>query len=104
MKHGADGVTVVSILGEDYSIKAPAGQEQALLDAAAMLKAALADTKEKIPDADRRPSVGVGGHEPVFATDGNAEAAPGRTRPLSRAGQRHGRCDFQDYPASLKIM
>jgi cell division protein ZapA (FtsZ GTPase activity inhibitor) len=49
MKEGADGVTVVSILGEDYSIKAPAGQEQALLDAAAMLKAALADTKRKFP-------------------------------------------------------
>lgn len=48
MKHG-DGVTVVSILGEDYSIKAPAGQEQALLDAASMLKAALADTKRKYP-------------------------------------------------------
>ncbi|WP_210642526.1 cell division protein ZapA [Pseudomonas sp. Tri1] len=49
MKHGADGVTVISILGEDYSIKAPAGQEQALLDAASMLKAALADTKRKYP-------------------------------------------------------
>lgn len=49
MKHGADGVTVISILGEDYSIKAPAGQEQTLLDAAAMLKAALADTKRKYP-------------------------------------------------------
>lgn len=49
MRSGADGVTVISILGEDYSIKAPAGQEQALLDAAAMLKAALADTKRKYP-------------------------------------------------------
>ncbi|MBC3376121.1 cell division protein ZapA [Pseudomonas sp. SWRI92] len=49
MKHGVDGVTVVSILGEDYSIKAPAGQEQALLDAASMLKSALADTKRKYP-------------------------------------------------------
>ncbi|AUM67939.1 cell division protein ZapA [Pseudomonas fluorescens] len=49
MRHGADGVTVISILGEDYSIKAPAGQEQTLLDAAAMLKAALADTKRKYP-------------------------------------------------------
>lgn len=49
MKHGADGVTVISILGEDYSIKAPTGQEQALLDAASMLKAALADTKKKYP-------------------------------------------------------
>ncbi|PMZ30971.1 cell division protein ZapA, partial [Pseudomonas sp. GW247-3R2A] len=37
MNHGAAGVKVVSILGEDYSIKAPAGEEQTLLDAAMML-------------------------------------------------------------------
>ena len=49
MKIGADGIKVVSILGEDYSIKAPAGEEQTLLDAALMLKAALADTKKKYP-------------------------------------------------------
>ena len=49
MNHGAAGVKVVSILGEDYSIKAPAGEEQTLLDAALMLKAALADTKKKYP-------------------------------------------------------
>ena len=49
MNHGADGVKVVSILGEDYSIKAPAGEEQTLLDAAMMLKAALAETKRKYP-------------------------------------------------------
>ena len=49
MNHGAAGVKVVSILGEDYSIKAPAGEEQTLLDAAMMLKAALADTKRKYP-------------------------------------------------------
>ena len=49
MRHGAEGVKVVSILGEDYSIKAPAGEEQTLLDAALMLKAALADTKKKYP-------------------------------------------------------
>ena len=49
MKNGADGIKVVSILGEDYSIKAPAGEEQTLLDAALMLKAALADTKKKYP-------------------------------------------------------
>ncbi|WP_025130342.1 cell division protein ZapA [Pseudomonas sp. PH1b] len=49
MKHHIDGVKVVSILGEDYSIKAPAGQEQTLMDAALMLKAALADTKKKYP-------------------------------------------------------
>ncbi|WP_237884253.1 cell division protein ZapA [Pseudomonas sp. PGPR40] len=49
MSHGAAGVKVVSILGEDYSIKAPAGEEQTLLDAALMLKAALAETKKKYP-------------------------------------------------------
>ena len=49
MNHGVAGVKVVSILGEDYSIKAPAGEEQTLLDAALMLKAALADTKKKYP-------------------------------------------------------
>ena len=49
MSVGAAGVKVVSILGEDYSIKAPAGEEQTLLDAAMMLKAALADTKRKYP-------------------------------------------------------
>ncbi|AZC28498.1 cell division protein ZapA [Pseudomonas chlororaphis] len=49
MRQGADGVKVVSILGEDYSIKAPAGEEQTLLDAALMLKAALAETKKKYP-------------------------------------------------------
>ena len=49
MRHHIDGVKVVSILGEDYSIKAPAGEEQTLMDAALMLKAALADTKKKYP-------------------------------------------------------
>lgn len=49
MRHGADGIKVVSILGEDYSIKAPAGEEQTLLDAALMLKAVLAETKKKYP-------------------------------------------------------
>ncbi|WP_285419756.1 cell division protein ZapA [Pseudomonas sp. efr-133-TYG-5] len=49
MNHGTAGVKVISILGEDYSIKAPAGEEQTLLDAALMLKAALADTKRKYP-------------------------------------------------------
>lgn len=49
MNHGTAGVKVISIMGEDYSIKAPAGEEQTLLDAALMLKAALADTKKKYP-------------------------------------------------------
>jgi cell division protein ZapA len=45
----SDGVKVVSILGNDYSIKAPPGEEQTLLDATAMLKSALANTKSKYP-------------------------------------------------------
>ncbi len=49
MSTRADGVTVVSILGNDYSIKAPAGEEQTLLQATAMLRASLADTKRKYP-------------------------------------------------------
>ncbi|MEZ1317215.1 cell division protein ZapA [Pseudomonas fluorescens] len=49
MSVGIAGVKVVSILGEDYSIKAPAGEEQTLLDAVTMLKAALAETKRKYP-------------------------------------------------------
>ncbi|WP_336355886.1 cell division protein ZapA [Pseudomonas granadensis] len=49
MNHGTAGVKVISILGEDYSIKAPAGEEQTLLDAAMMLKAALEHTKRKYP-------------------------------------------------------
>ncbi|WP_297838680.1 cell division protein ZapA [Pseudomonas sp.] len=44
-----DGIKVVSILGNDYSIKAPVGEERTLLDAAVMLKSALADTKRKYP-------------------------------------------------------
>ena len=49
MSRDRDGVKVVSILGNDYSIKAPAGEEQTLLDATAMLKSALSDTKRKYP-------------------------------------------------------
>ena len=42
-------IKVVEILGNDYSIKAPPGEEQALYDAAMMLKSTLADTKRKYP-------------------------------------------------------
>ncbi|KFE55845.1 cell division protein ZapA [Pseudomonas syringae] len=49
MSTNGDGVTVVSILGNDYSIKAPAGEEQSLLQATAMLRASLAETKRKYP-------------------------------------------------------
>lgn len=40
---------VVSILGNDYTIKAPEGQEQALAQAVQMLKSALAETKRSYP-------------------------------------------------------
>ncbi|MEB0042504.1 MULTISPECIES: cell division protein ZapA [unclassified Pseudomonas] len=49
MSTDRDGIKVVSILGNDYSIKAPIGEEQTLLEAAVMLKQALADTKRKYP-------------------------------------------------------
>lgn len=43
-----EGIKVVSILGEDYSIKAPDG-DQTLMHAVTMLKASLATTKKKYP-------------------------------------------------------
>ena len=44
-----DGVNVVSILGNDYTIKAPEGEQKTLMAATVMLKAALAETKRKYP-------------------------------------------------------
>ena len=44
-----EGIKVVSILGEDYSIKAPAGEDATLVSAVTMLKASLATTKKKYP-------------------------------------------------------
>ena len=44
-----EGIKVVSILGEDYSIKAPQGEDQTLMHAVTMLKASLATTKKKYP-------------------------------------------------------
>ncbi|MEG1040664.1 MAG: cell division protein ZapA [Pseudomonas sp.] len=49
MRTSAQPINVVSILGNDYSIKAPEGQEQALAQAVQMLNASLADTKRKYP-------------------------------------------------------
>lgn len=49
MNYDRNGVTVLSILGNEYSVKAPDGEDQTLLQAAAMLKASLADTKRKYP-------------------------------------------------------
>ncbi|MFJ3487035.1 cell division protein ZapA [Pseudomonas sp. NPDC090202] len=44
-----DTTKVISILGNDYTIKAPPGQEQTLMDAVVMLKAALSETKRSYP-------------------------------------------------------
>ncbi len=49
MSDAAETVKVISILGNDYSIKAPAAAAQAIVDAAELLKATLADTKRKYP-------------------------------------------------------
>ncbi len=44
-----DGVQVLSILGRDYSIRVPAGEERALADAAALLQAEVDANKRKFP-------------------------------------------------------
>jgi len=44
-----DATKVISILGNDYTIKAPAGQEQTLMDAVVLLKSALSETKRNYP-------------------------------------------------------
>ena len=44
-----EGIKVVSILGEDYSIKAPPGEDKTLMHAVTMLKASLATTNKKYP-------------------------------------------------------
>ncbi|MFO2463196.1 cell division protein ZapA [Pseudomonas sp. 15FMM2] len=49
MNQGTEGIKVVSILGEDYSIKAPQGEDNTLMSAVTMLKASLAITKKKYP-------------------------------------------------------
>ncbi|AGA71325.1 cell division protein ZapA [Pseudomonas plecoglossicida] len=45
----AQPINVVSILGNDYSIKAPEGQEATLAQAVQMLNTALAQTKRQYP-------------------------------------------------------
>jgi len=45
----SEGIKVVSILGEDYSIKAPEGQEETLAQAVRMLNTALNETKRQYP-------------------------------------------------------
>ncbi|KMM84603.1 Cell division protein ZapA, inhibits GTPase activity of FtsZ [Pseudomonas taetrolens] len=49
MNADRDGIKVVSILGNDYSIKAPEGEQKTLVAASVMLNVALADTKRKYP-------------------------------------------------------
>ncbi|MDE1167037.1 MAG: cell division protein ZapA [Pseudomonas sp.] len=49
MSTDREAVNVFSILGNEYSLKAPVGEEQALLDAVSMLKSTLADIKRKAP-------------------------------------------------------
>ena len=49
MNETGQSINVVSIMGNDYSIKAPEGQEKVLAEAVRMLKASLADTKRSYP-------------------------------------------------------
>jgi len=49
MNTADDSVQVFSILGTEYSLKAPRGEEQALLDAARLLEQTLAATKRNHP-------------------------------------------------------
>ncbi|EAN8120562.1 cell division protein ZapA [Pseudomonas putida] len=49
MRLQAQPINVVSILGNDYSIKAPQGQEETLAQAVRMLNASLAETKRQYP-------------------------------------------------------
>jgi cell division protein ZapA (FtsZ GTPase activity inhibitor) len=49
MSADREAVNVISILGNEYSLKAPVGEEQALLDAVSLLKSTLADLKRKAP-------------------------------------------------------
>ncbi|MEX6504179.1 cell division protein ZapA [Pseudomonas zhanjiangensis] len=49
MSQVGETITVISILGNDYSIKAPAGKQQALSESALLLKKLLAETKAAAP-------------------------------------------------------
>ncbi|MCO7517773.1 cell division protein ZapA [Pseudomonas guariconensis] len=49
MRLQAQPINVVSILGNDYSIKAPEGQEETLAQAVRMLNVSLAETKRQYP-------------------------------------------------------
>jgi hypothetical protein len=84
MRLQAQPVNVVSILGNDYSIKAPEGQEETLAQAVRMLNVALAETKRSTRP-DRRQIAGAGGPEPVLETDRVAERT---ARPWSAPRRR----------------
>ncbi|AXA22910.1 MULTISPECIES: cell division protein ZapA [Pseudomonas] len=49
MRLQAQPINVVNILGTDYSLKAPEGQEETLSQAVRMLNVALAETKRNYP-------------------------------------------------------
>ncbi|HEK1688401.1 TPA: cell division protein ZapA [Pseudomonas putida] len=49
MRLQAQPINVVNILGTDYSLKAPEGQEETLSQAVRMLNVALAETKRSYP-------------------------------------------------------
>lgn len=49
MSQVGETVTVISILGNDYSIKAPTSKQQALSDSVLLLKQLLAETKAAAP-------------------------------------------------------
>ncbi|MBS7663367.1 cell division protein ZapA [Pseudomonas lalucatii] len=49
MSPEGEAVSVISVLGNDYSIKAPVGKQQALKDSAQLLKSLLAETKAASP-------------------------------------------------------
>lgn len=44
-----DGVRVLRILGREYSVRAPAGEERRLQDAAALLQAEISASNKKFP-------------------------------------------------------
>ncbi|TDV59509.1 cell division protein ZapA [Pseudomonas sp. LP_7_YM] len=49
MINDRDATKLISILGNDYTIKAPEGQEKTLMDAVVLLKTALSETKRNYP-------------------------------------------------------
>lgn len=73
-----DGVQVLSILGRDYSIRVPAGEERALADAAALLQAEVDANKRKFPYVTSNELV-------VLSALNSAPASSARTTASRRA-------------------